>query len=67
MNEYFSKLSESLQQIDEMINSLEQLKINSSMKRDFLQRLENAWIEVFAIYDLLSDSEDIHKEEHSWN
>ena len=58
MNEFLTKLSESLQQIDGMIESLESLLITSEMKKDYLQHLENAWIEVFAVYDSLTEIQE---------
>jgi hypothetical protein len=58
MNEYFAKLSESLTQIDVMIESLESLPITTEIKKDSIQRLENAWIELFAVYDSLTEIQE---------
>lgn len=67
MYELFVKMEEALIFVDRLIEDLENYKIESELKNDLLQNLENCWLEIFIDYEKVGDALENTFENFNWN
>jgi hypothetical protein len=59
MNTYLETLSATLEKIDLLLAALEKLPLGIEKKAELKTSLENAWDEVFKVYDILTEISEL--------
>ncbi|OGV06745.1 MAG: hypothetical protein A2499_02855 [Stygiobacter sp. RIFOXYC12_FULL_38_8] len=67
MNQYLETLSETLEKIDLLLAALEKLPLGNEKKAELKTSLENAWNEVFFVYDIITELTELFTSGFNWN
>jgi hypothetical protein len=67
MNTYLETLSATLEKIDLLLAALENLPLGTEKKAELKTTLENAWSEVFTVYDVLTEISELFSSGFNWN
>ena len=67
MNAYLETLSETLEKIDLLLAAWEKLPLEYEKKAELKTTLENAWDEVFLVYDVLTEISELLSSGFNWN